>query len=164
MSATIDSKQKVKIYEIATKMKHAGLRDAFIDAVVTAASSSQAISDMMRLWSRERSPKERDEIVADLQDMIDDSQQESQLKAAYIRFDDLEQVAKHVMAFKESLLLIVHKRGGLKRISELTEIPQPSLSRFFNSASMPHRTTLLKLRDALKLDRVPLGEKWIRTA
>ncbi|WP_407890448.1 helix-turn-helix domain-containing protein [Scytonema sp. NUACC26] len=46
------------------------------------------------------------------------------------------------------------------KLSEKTGIPEPSLSRFFNSASMPHRTTLYKIANALKLTESQILSKW----
>jgi DNA-binding phage protein len=56
----------------------------------------------------------------------------------------------------------VTKHGGISKLSDLTGIPQPSLSRFFNSSSMPRRTTLLKIAKALKLDAVKTATEWSR--
>jgi DNA-binding phage protein len=100
--------------------------------------------------------------VADIQKMIQDCEQQDQKEAPYIRFNDLEAVGKNIRAFKDSLLHTVTENGGIKHLSELTHIPQPSLSRFFNSASMPHRSTLLKIAKALKLDAVKIATEWAR--
>jgi len=62
--------------------------------------------------------------------------------------------------FKDSLLQIVEERGGITQLAEKTGIPQPSLSRFFNSSSMPHRVTLLKIAKALNLDAIPVSTPW----
>lgn len=53
--------------------------------------------------------------------------------------------------------MAVDKNGGLKKLAELTEIPQPSLSRFFGSATMPRRTTLLKIARALNLSQIEIA-------
>jgi DNA-binding phage protein len=94
--------------------------------------------------------------------MIDDCTKQEKEEGAYIRFNDLEAVAKDIRAFKDSLLEEVDKAGGVKHLSELTGIPQPSLSRFFNSTSMPRRSTLLKIAKGLKLDAVKIGTQWAR--
>jgi hypothetical protein len=38
--------------------------------------------------------------------------------------------------------------------SKITGIPQPSLSRFFNSNAMPRRQTLIKIASAMKVDAI----------
>jgi transcriptional regulator with XRE-family HTH domain len=58
--------------------------------------------------------------------------------------------------------MTVEKKSSLKELSKLTGIPQPSLSRFFSSGSMPRRTTLLKIAHALKLDAVTIATEWYR--
>ena len=153
---------QLELFEIATEMKKAGLPADFIAAAVETATQFEGVYDLMKLWINESDTKERDEIVADIQDMIQDTEQQDQKEAPYIRFNDLDAVSKNIRAFKDSLLHVVTEKGGLKRLAELTHIPQPSLSRFFNSASMPHRSTLLKIAKALKLDAVQVATEWSR--
>lgn len=143
-------------------MKRQGLPADFIAAAVDTATEFDGVYDLMKLWIKESDAKERDEIVADIHDMIQDCEQQDQKEAPYIRFNDLEAVGKNIRAFKDSLLHAVSENGGLKQLSEKTHIPQPSLSRFFNSASMPHRSTLLKIARALRLDAVKIATEWAR--
>jgi len=56
----------------------------------------------------------------------------------------------------------VDKKGGIKKLSTLTGIPQPSLSRFFGSSSMPRRNTLFKIATALNLSGVQIATEWTR--
>jgi len=147
---------KVELFEIATEMKKKRLHADFIAAAVETATEFEGVYDLMKLWINEKDARERNEIVADIQDMIQDCEQQDRNEAPSIRFNDLEAVGKNIRAFKDSLLHAVTEKGGIKRLSELTHIPQPSLSRFFNSASMPHRSTLLKIAKALKLDAVKI--------
>ena len=83
-------------------------------------------------------------------------------KAAYIRFDDLESIAKDVRKVKNELLMTVNQRGGITQLSRLTGIPQPSLSRFFNTNSMPRRGALLKIAKALDSSAVQIATEWTR--
>lgn len=77
-----------------------------------------------------------------------------------IKFNDLEAIAKDIRGFKDSLYQEVVKRGGVSKLSELTGIPQPFLSRFFNSNSMPRRSTVLAIAKALDLDGLAIDVKW----
>jgi DNA-binding phage protein len=86
--------------------------------------------------------------------------QVSKDQAAYIRFDDLESIAADVRRFKDSLRALVDERGGIGKLAELTHMPQPSISRFFNSASMPRRATLNKFARALNLSQVQIATPW----
>lgn len=70
----------------------------------------------MVLWAEASDEEEKGEIIADIQEEIDQ--------------------------FEELPRKVVEKHGGINELSRLSGIPQPSLSRFFNSASMPRRTTL----------------------
>jgi DNA-binding phage protein len=69
-------------------------------------------------------------------------------------------MASDVRKFKDSLRALVDERGGIGKLAELTAIPQPSLSRFFNTATMPHRTTLHKIARALNLSQVQIATEW----
>ena len=109
------------------------------------------------MWVDEKDQKERDETVADIQDLVDDCSQKEKIEGTYIRFDDLDGIAKNIHGFKDNLRIIVDQNGGIGKLADLTGIPQPSLSRFFSFASMPRRATLLKIAKALNLGQVQIG-------
>ena len=162
MSSVLSPKYRVDLFEIGTTMREAGLPDTFVaDAVVTA-MQFEGVRDLVVLWANEKDAKERKEIVADIQDMIDDCAQVSKQEALPIRFDDLPAIAKNVRKFKDELLVVVNELGGISRLSRLTGIPQPSLSRFFNTTSMPRRGTLLKIAKALGLRASQVASEWVR--
>ena len=75
----------------------------------------------------------------------------------YIKINDLETIAGQIRAFKDSLLEAVNAQGGVTQIAKRTGIPQPSLSRFFNTDAMPQRSTLLKIAKALNLSAIPVN-------
>ncbi len=147
---------QLELYEIAVEMNKKKLPANFITAAVETATEFEGVYDLMKLWIQENNAKEREEIVADIQDMIQDCQQQGRETAPSIRFNDLDAVSKDIRAFKDSLLHIVMEKGGLTKLSELTHIPQPSLSRFFNSSSIPRRSTLLLISKALNLDAIKI--------
>lgn len=149
----------VELCRIATKMKSSGLSDVFIAAAVKTAMKLEGVADLMHLWMSEKDNDEKNEIISDVQDLIDASNQEG-VREQYIKFNDLNAIAKDVRAFKDSLYQIVVARGGVSKLSELTGIPQPSLSRLFNSNAMPQRSTLLAIASALKLDGVAIDFRW----
>jgi DNA-binding phage protein len=162
MRESIAHEKNVEIFTIGSLMHKSHLPDEFISKAVRTAMEFEGVYDLMVLWREEKDKEERQEIIADIQDMIDDCSQKEYRKAAYIKFNDLKTIAENIREFKDSLLLIVDKKGGIKKLSKLSGIPQPSLSRFFNSNSMPRRTTLLKIADALKLSEVEIATEWIR--
>lgn len=152
--------QQVELYDIGHALKQAGLPDKFIVEAVRTASEFEGIADLLTLWREEVSSHERDEIIADLQKLIDDCMQQDKVDLPSIKFNDLEAISHDVRAFKDNLLMIVNEKGGIVRLAEATGIPQPSLSRFFNSNAIPRRATLLKIAKALKLDAVQIAMPW----
>ena len=151
---------KVELIEVGHKMNQSGLPHEFIADAVQTAFEFEGIYNLMKMWENENKQKERDEIVADIQDLIDDCAQRKKVEGVYIRFNDLETIAKDVHKFKDNLRLTVDKNGGIKKLAELTGIPQPSISRFFGSATMPRRATLLKFARALNLSQIEIATEW----
>jgi len=151
-----------EVLEIGAAMKRAALPDKFVAGAVKIAMDFDGVYDLLVMWRDEEEKSEREEIVADIQERIDDCAQTETKEAAYIRFDDLESIANDVRKFKNELLLTINKRGGITHLADLTGMPQPSLSRFFNTNSMPRRGTLLKIAKALDLDAVQIATEWTR--
>ncbi len=150
------SDEQLHLFQIAFQMKSADLPSDFIVASVKCALEFDGVADLMRLWEEETDQKERDEIVADIQDMINACAQTGIKEERYVRFNDLDTIAKNIRVFKDGLLTEVMGRGGISELSKLTGIPQPSLSRFFNTNTMPQRGTLLKIAKALNLELVKI--------
>lgn len=159
---TLSSDLKVELIEIGSMMHKKGLSNSFIAAAVETAFEFEGVYDLMKMWLEENDTKEQDEIIADIQDLIDDCSQKDKIEGVYIRFDDLDSIAKNIHQFKDNLRLEVDKQGGLNQLAQLTGIPQPSLSRFFGSSSMPRRNTLLKIAKALNLSQVQIATEWSR--
>lgn len=158
----INPEHDVELYAIGTAMKEARLPVAFISSAVRTAGEFSGVYGLMKLWQQTQDAQERVEIVADIQDMIDDCAQKSKETAAYVRAEDLEAIAKNITKFKATLLATVEEHGGVTKVAKLTGIPQPSLSRFFNSAAMPRRRTLNKIAQALGLDASKIAIEWTR--
>ncbi len=154
------SSAQFKLFIIAVKMKKAGLVDFFIVNAVQTALQLEGVADLMNLWADEKDNKERGEIIADIQEMIDACDITKKSEELYIKFNDLDAIAKNIRAFKDSLYQEVMKRGGISKLSTVTGIPQPSLSRFFNSSAMPRRATVLKIAKALDLDEIKMDILW----
>lgn len=158
------NEQIIQLAQIVVDMKDAGLDHDFIAHVSELGRSDQGIYDLAAMWLAENDPAERDEILADLQDSIDDyvhAPREPEQKP-YIHYKDLDAVASQVLAFKTKLRDIVDKNGGVSHVARLTGIPQPSLSRMLNSPSMPRKTTLYKIANALGLSEGDIVTDWTR--
>ncbi len=154
--------RRVEIIEIGHSMNQSGLSKSFIASAVETAFEFEGVYDLLKMWSEEKDQKEKDEIVADIQDLVDDCAQKDKIEGTYVRFDDLDAIAKNIRGFKDNLRLLVDKQGGIGHLSQITGIPQPSLSRFFGETSMPRRTTLLKIAKALNLSQVQIATEWAR--
>lgn len=153
---------KVELIEIGHMMNQAGLPKPFVAAAVETAFEFEGVCDLMKMWSEEGDQSEKNEIVADIQELINDCQQKQKIEGVYVRFDDLDAITQNIRVFKDSLRLKVDAAGGIGELSKTTGIPQPSLSRFFNSVSVPHRATLLKIAKALGLSQVEIATEWSR--
>ncbi len=151
---------RVESYAIGADMQKSGLPDRFIVAAVTTANDFEGVFNLLKMWANESDPAERDAIVSDIQELIEDCAQPEKVEGVYVRFDDLDRIAADVRQFKDSLRVLVDERGGIGKLAELTAIPQPSLSRFFNSAAMPRRTTLHKIARALNLNQIQIATEW----
>ncbi|MBS1958420.1 MAG: helix-turn-helix transcriptional regulator [Bdellovibrionales bacterium] len=160
---TTTAKQKVKVYIVAAAMNQAGLSAVFIEKAVSVAIEYEGMFDLMELWLEESDPSDRQGIEADIQDVVDEREEAppEPLKKPYVRFDDLDKIAKDVKKFKNALRKTVDRWGGISKLAAETGIPQPSLSRFFNSAAMPRRATLYRIAGALKLPERELLSDWV---
>ena len=152
--------KQIKLFFIATKMKKSGLSDSFIVNAVRTALEFEGVADLMFIWAEEKDEKEKEEVIADIQDMIDDCEQKDRREELYIKFNDLDAIAKNIRAFKDTLYQKVIERGGITKLAESTGIPQPSLSRFFNTGAMPRRSTVLIIAKALNLDGIEIDKRW----
>lgn len=155
--------QQVRVYEIATAMKNKGFGARFITDCVRLALEYEGASDLMILWAETSDRKQKDEVISDLQDEIDTHQElpKKPKKKPNVRFDDLEGIAKNIEGFKKNLRRLVDRHGGISELSKKTGIPQPSMSRFFSSQSIPRRTTLYKIADALGLSENEIVTDWV---
>lgn len=162
MPFTTTPGQKVRVYQIAAMMKQQGLEDEFIANLVEIASEYEGAYNLMEMWLAQESQDEKGEIIADLQDEIEDllSAPRRPTKKPYIKFDDLELIAKDVFSFKQHLKTLVDSWGGVSKLAREIGVPQSSLSRFFNSTSMPRRTTLYKIANALGLSEKEIITDW----
>ncbi len=163
MSTFVTSdQQRVHVYLIATQMKREGLSDSFIAGAVKLAEYYEGAYDLFQLWASEEDQNEKDQIISDLQDEIDEytEQPKAPVKKPYISYGDLDKIASNVIGFKARLKSMVDQWGGITKLSKETGIPQPSLSRFFKTASMPRRTTLYKIAEALNLSEKEIITDW----
>lgn len=152
------------VLDILNEMRRVGLESAFISSLMEYCQRYEGIRDLMEIWFEESDSKERDKITADLQeclnDIVDLPQQPEE--RPYLHFNNLNEVRRDIIKFKKQLREEVDRHGGISELARKTGIPQPSLSRFFASNSMPRRTTLYKIAKALNLPESAIGFKWTR--
>jgi DNA-binding phage protein len=157
--------QVVRPAEITVSMAAVGLDRRFVASISDLARADQGVFDLLAMWvDAEGDDEERDGILVDLQESLDDYQDapSQPLQKPYIPFDALDDVAKDVRAFKKKLRSTIEKHGGVSEVARRTGIPQPSLSRMLNSSSMPRRSTLYKIANALELPETEIVAEWIR--
>jgi DNA-binding phage protein len=162
---TTTSEQKLKLAGFVVDMVKAGLDREFVINAAELARSDQGIYDLFEMWSEtESTPDERDQIVADIQDLLDDYRDapSEPVRKPYIRFDQLDDVAKRVMVEKAGLRKLIDKHGGVSAVAQRSGIPQPSLSRMLNSPSIPRRSTLYRIANALDLPESDVAFEWTR--
>jgi DNA-binding phage protein len=157
-----DYSNEVKLFKIATQMEKEKLPNIFIVNAIKTALEFEGVADLLKFWSKEDDKNEKEGIISDIQDMIDACNQKEMSEEIYVKFNDLDAIANNIRAFKDSLYQKVMEQGGICKLAELTGIPQPSLSRFFNSNAMPRRATVLKIAKALNLDEIKIDILWCR--
>jgi len=152
------------LLEIALEMKKAGLSEAFIEHCVRLAMDLEGILDLMVIWDEEKDPSEKNDVIADLQNEIDEylSGQKSRIEKPFVKEEQFESIAKSIQKFKKEIRESVDAWGGVSKLAKETGIPQPSLSRFFNTSSMPRRATLLKIAKAVGLSDKDITFEWVR--
>lgn len=155
--------QKLRLYDIASRMGKEGLDPRFITSAVEFANIYEGAFLLCELWFEEEDSNEKDRLIAEIQHEIEDWQDmpAAPVKKPYISFDDLEKIGKDVRAYKNNLKAQIDKWGGVTKLAKATGIPQPSLSKMLNSNSMPRRTTLYKIADAMGLSEGEIVTEWL---
>ena len=157
--------QIVRLAEITVSMASSGLDHRFIASISDLARVDQGVFDLLAMWEGAKGDDaERNEILVDLQESLDDylDAPADPLKKPYIPFHALDDVANDVRAFKKKLRSLIDQNGGVSEVARRTGIPQPSLSRLLNSASMPRRSTLYRIANALNLPETEIVTEWSR--
>jgi DNA-binding phage protein len=166
MSAVATNEDFVNLMDIAVHMKGAGLPAEFIAEAVRAAYANEGVRELMFLWSHAEAA-DREAICADIQELVDDladtpRRLESPQKRPRVAFDDLDQVLASIKAHKLRLRELVERHGGVSEVARKSGIPQPSLSRLLNSGSMPRKSTLYKIANALGLSEKEIVGEWVQ--
>jgi len=146
---------------ICNEMLALGLPKRFAITAMAQAVRYEGLRHLLLMWHEEQDPALRDEVVADIAELLEDMEIEGVVERPAIRHEDVAPFIADVRAFKDALRRVVDARGGISWLADQSKIPQPSLSRFFNSGSVPQRGTLLKLREALAPAGDALIEGWL---
>jgi hypothetical protein len=145
-------------------MKSQGLPEDFVSQAMALALKNEGAVDLMELWSEEASSRHRDELVADLQELLDDYLEAppEPVSRPKIEFTQLDHIVSQILEHKQRLRTLVDQHGGVSSVARRAGIPQPSLSRMLASATMPRRTTLYKIAAALDLSEPEIVGEWVR--
>jgi DNA-binding phage protein len=152
------------VLDVLNEMRRRGLESVFICSLMEHCQRYEGIRNLMEMWFDETDSKEQSKIIADLQESLDDIINAPQNPEEYpsLPSNDIDKIKRNVIEFKKRLREEVDRQGGVSELARKTGIPQPSLSRFFSSVSMPRRTTLYKIANALDLPKSAVGFKWLR--
>jgi DNA-binding phage protein len=156
--------QMLDISTVTAEMLRVGLPREFVAQVDKTARAWEGVYDLMMLWRDAPDRAERDAVEADLHEAVNDILEvpvEAERKP-YIPFKDLDAVAQQVLAFKKRLRDLIDQNGGVTEVARRSGIPQPSLSRMLSSASMPRRTTLYKIANAIGASEASIVTDWVR--
>ena len=162
MTAThVSDELLLDLAEVAGHMRTAGLPTDFTAAALRGADADEGIAELMILWNQSNAD-DRDKIIADIQDLLDDANDLAMPPAPRPRvsYKDLDHVVAGVRAHKQRLRDLIDRHGGVSEVARRSGIPQPSLSRLLNSGSMPRRTTLYKLASALDVSEAEIVGEW----
>ncbi len=164
VSAEKSDKTK-RLYEIALKMLKNGLSDKFVVTACSYAHEYEGLFNLFLLWdSRAANVEEKKEIIADIQELLDDivEADKGPIVKPKIEFKELDDIVVKIRVFKEKLRSLIDRHGGVTAVSKKAGIPQPSLSRLLSSGSMPRRATLYKIANALGVDESEIVSEWVR--
>lgn len=152
----------ITLAQIATAMKTAGLPEDFIAAALRTGDSDPGIADLMQMWAETSLPPEREAIVADIQELLDDTEDLSDgvKQRPRIPYEHLGNLLSSVQQHKQRLRDLIDRKGGVTEVARRAGIPQPSLSRMLNSGSMPRKATLYKLARALDVSEAEVIGEW----
>ena len=156
--------QIIRMAEFVTAMSSAGLDRRFVASCSELARTDQGIYELMELWYEADSEDDREETLADLQDLVDEAADlpSQPTEKPYVPFDGLDAVASTVMEHKKRLRDLIDKHGGVTAVARKIGMPQPSLSRLLNSASMPRRTTLYRIANGLGVPESEVVGEWVQ--
>ncbi len=93
------NERRVESFEIGSEMKKAGLSNSFIVAAVATADEFEGIFNLMKMWRAESEKNERDVIIADIQELIEDIAAPREAAAGSPIAPDLETHAKALGVF-----------------------------------------------------------------
>ncbi|MEB3196521.1 MAG: hypothetical protein VKP62_04890 [Candidatus Sericytochromatia bacterium] len=150
-----------ELVPICNEMLAAGLPKRFAITAMAKAVRYEGLRHLLQMWREETDSSLRDDIVADLAELLEDLETDGIVERPSLRHRDVDSLITDVRAFKDALRCVVDRCGGISWLAERSRIPQPSLSRFFNSTALPQRGTLLKLREALTPEGTALIEGWL---
>jgi hypothetical protein len=151
-----------ELVPICNEMLTSGVPQRFAILAMAEALRYEGLRHLLQMWRDARAEDERGEIVADIAELLEDLTIEGVVELPAIRHREVAPLMAEVRAFKDALRQQVDRIGGISWLAEQTKIPQPSLSRFFNQASIPQRGTLLKLRAAMGQNAADLIDAWLR--
>lgn len=163
-----DKKHYKTVHLITGEMLKCDLPVSFVERARRLAIEFEGGFDLLMLWHETTDQDEKDSIIADIREEIDEMRDNEgihgsrPLKRPKINFDDIEDMGTSIVDFKKRLRRIVDNWGGVPKLAKAIDMSPPSLYRFFNSASIPRKTTLYKIANALDLDEKDIAFEYTK--
>ena len=149
---------------IGEEMQQADLPHEFISSAINFASQYEGIGDLIFLWHEEKSSEERKEIIADIQELLDDCSIDNKEEFNSSLLKNINQLETQLHMLKEKLDGLIQKQGGVSELSRKTSIPSEYLNRLLTTNCIPRRPSLLKIARALQLEEDSVDLFWKKSS
>jgi len=145
---------------IGDEMQQAALPHEFISSAIDFASQYEGIADLIILWHEEKSYDERKEIIADIQELLDDCSIDNKQEFNSSLINNIIQLETQLHLLKEKLEGLIQNQGGISELSRKTSIPSEYLNRLLTTNCIPRRPSLLKIARALQIEEDSVDLFW----
>jgi len=103
----------------------------------------------MKMWRDETDRAEKNEIEADLQEILDNLDQKG---ITYLPLDctKIDELLEKIIAFKKDLRLQVEAWGGVNKLANAMQVPVPYIERVLSNGAEPKQNFLDKVSGVIQ--------------
>lgn len=160
----LTQKETSRLYQMGAEMVQAGLSPDFVHETIELARRSRAGFELMSLWTEADTPAFKGKVVVSLQSLLDDEAELGELQEPLVQpitHRQADALVTKIRQYKDWLRGRVDRWGGVTKLATATGMPQPSVSEFFRSNSLPKRTTIERIRLAIGLSEQESVPEWL---